>query len=92
MPDAPDPQITAAAIQNAGSFATGMLGALIAWWRWGRNGDKRCERVCTSMVALADTLIAVITALGIDDPRVTPHIRQMETKMAEARAMLGVGE
>lgn len=83
-----DPQITSAAIQGGAGLVTGILGTAGAWWRWGRGG-RRCEQVCANMVAVGDTMLAVMKALGADDPRLLPHVLQMEAKLNEARTFLG---
>jgi hypothetical protein len=89
--DSVDPQITVAMTNGLFSVAAAVVGAIAGFWRGGlkrQGADQRCERVCASMVSMGETMLAVMKALGVDDPRLAPHIAQMETRMAEARAYL----
>ena len=97
-----DPQVASSLITGgsgiisslitAGSgIAVGVVSTLFGLRRRtsGRTAqDQRCERVCASMVSMGETMLAVMKALGVDDPRLTPHIAQMETRIAEAKAYL----
>ncbi len=83
-----DPQVTSSIITAAGTL---LGGGVIGRW-FGRRSrspqDQRCERVCAAMLSIAEPMVAVFKALGIDDHRLSPHIDKMETVMAETRAFL----
>lgn len=95
MADHIDPQVTSSLISTVGGalFGGGGVGLVARWVGKNRRTeqDQRCERVCNSMLGLGQTLIAVIKALGLDAPNLSPHIHAMEAQMAEARAMLNEG-
>lgn len=91
MPHEIDPQISASIISTGGGLLTGVFGTMgAAWMRRRRRGtqDQRCERVCAKMVNLADTMLAVMKALGVNDPRLAQHIAHMEIQIHEARTFL----
>ena len=79
MPQPIDPQVQAAFVQAGGGMVAGAGGMFAALWRRRRQRDEVCKRVCGKMVAISDTMIAVIKAIGADDPRLAPHIADART-------------
>lgn len=91
MADHLDPQVASAAVTGGFGLGSAFIGAVAGFWGRGRkrsSQDQRCERVCASMVGMGETMLAVLHALGLNDPRLAPHITAMEARMAEARAYL----
>lgn len=91
MADSLDPQVSSAIISTSGGLATGIIATLATVWaKWRRRSgqDQRCERICAEMVSMSETMLAVMEAIGADDPRLAPHIAQMEIRIAAAKAFL----
>lgn len=90
-----DPQVQAAVIQTAGGALFGGAGAGIwAWFkRAKRNGqEQRCERICANMVATVEAMLAVLEALGADQPSLTPAIIKVRVQIDHARDYLHGGD
>jgi hypothetical protein len=86
-----DPQISSAIITTGGGLLTGIGGTLAALWRRARqrsDQDQRCERICTSMVSVMSTFVAVIEAIDIHHPAMTIAIRDARAEIAKAQAYL----
>lgn len=85
-------QVLSSLIQTGGGFLTGALavfgGNKALRGRKPSAQDQRCERICASMVGISETLLAVMEAIGANDPRIAPHVAQLEVRVADARTFL----
>lgn len=88
MPDTLDPQVSSAIITTSGGLFTGIIATIWARRRHRSLQDQRCERICAQMVFMSETMLAVMKAVGADDPRLAPHIAQMEIHITAAKAFL----
>lgn len=88
MADTLDPQVSSAIITTGGGLFTGIIGTILARRRRRSPQDQRCERICAQMVSTTELMLAVMKVVGADDPRLAPHIAQMEIHISAAKAFL----
>lgn len=86
-----DPQVQAATIQAAGGALFGSAGTgILAWFRKRKRTpqDARCERICANMVAAVEALLAVVEAVGANNPALQPVIIKARVQLDHARDYL----